>query len=84
MWDLPGPGLEPMSPALAGGFLTTVPPGKSKNPLVLKTYFCEALLLHPQSRVSQCLLAEMSSGRSECSNIKEQVGDKLLLVLGKL
>ena len=28
MWDLPWPGLEPMSPALAGGFLTTVPPGK--------------------------------------------------------
>ena len=25
MWDLPGPGLEPVSPALAGGFLTTVP-----------------------------------------------------------
>ena len=29
MWDLPRPGLEPMSPALAGGFLTTAPPGKS-------------------------------------------------------
>ena len=29
MWDLPGPGLEPVSPALAGGFLTTVPPRKS-------------------------------------------------------
>ena len=28
MWDLPGPGLEPVSPALAGGFLTTVWPGK--------------------------------------------------------
>ena len=28
MWDLPPPGLEPVSPALAGGFLTTVPPGK--------------------------------------------------------
>ena len=28
-WDLPGPGLEPVSPALAGGFLTTAPPGKS-------------------------------------------------------
>ena len=28
MWDLPRAGLEPMSPALAGGFLTTVPPGK--------------------------------------------------------
>ena len=29
MWDLPGPGNEPMSSALAGIFLTTVPPGKS-------------------------------------------------------
>ena len=28
MWDLPGPGLEPVSPAWADGFLTTVPPGK--------------------------------------------------------
>ena len=28
MWDLPGPGLEPVSAALAGGFLTTAPPGK--------------------------------------------------------
>ena len=28
MWDLPGPGLEPMSPALADGFVTTAPPGK--------------------------------------------------------
>ena len=31
MWDVPGPGIEPVSPALAGGFLTTVPPGKSQN-----------------------------------------------------
>ena len=29
MWDLPRPGIAPMSPALAGGFLTTGPPGKS-------------------------------------------------------
>ena len=28
MCDLPGPGLEPVSPALAGRFSTTVPPGK--------------------------------------------------------
>ena len=33
MWDLPGPGLEPMSPALAGGFLTTVPTGNPKATL---------------------------------------------------
>ena len=31
MWDLPGPGLEPMSPALVGRFLTTAPPGKSQG-----------------------------------------------------
>ena len=29
LWDLPGPGLEHVSPALAGGFSTTAPPGKS-------------------------------------------------------
>ena len=28
MWDPPRPGLEPMSPTLAGGLPTTVPPGK--------------------------------------------------------
>ena len=28
-WDPPRPGLEPVYPALAGGFLTTAPPGKS-------------------------------------------------------
>ena len=28
MWDLPGPELEPVPPALAGGFSTTAPPGK--------------------------------------------------------
>ena len=26
--DLPDPGIQPMTPALAGGFLTTEPPGK--------------------------------------------------------
>ena len=28
--DLPGPGLEPVFPALAGAFLTTAPPGKPR------------------------------------------------------
>ena len=28
MWDLPGLGHEPVSPASAGGLSTTVPPGK--------------------------------------------------------
>ena len=29
MWNLTGPGIEPMFPALAGGHPTTGPPGKS-------------------------------------------------------
>ena len=33
MWDPPRPGLEPVSPALAGRLSTTVPPGKPKTPL---------------------------------------------------
>ena len=31
MWDLPRPGLEPVSPALAGRLSTTAPPGKPKG-----------------------------------------------------
>ena len=30
-WDLPDPKIEPVSPALAGGFFTTDPPGKPRN-----------------------------------------------------
>ena len=34
MWDLPRPGLEPVSPALAGRFSTTSPPGKPYTELL--------------------------------------------------
>ena len=30
MWDLPGSEIEPVAPALAGGFFTMEPPGKPK------------------------------------------------------
>ena len=35
MWNLPGPGIKPISSALAGRFLTTGPPGKSRGALLL-------------------------------------------------
>ena len=38
MCNLPGPGIEPESPTLAGGFLTTGPPDKSRS-LALKACF---------------------------------------------
>ena len=40
MWDLPRPGLEPVSSALAGRFLTTVPPGKPS------TYLKKDMVMH--------------------------------------
>ena len=38
MWDLPRPGLEPVSPALAGRFSTTAPPGKPSSILLTSTH----------------------------------------------
>ena len=46
MWDLPRSGLEPVSPALAGGFLTTTPPGKSPN-LFLQGHQSYWIKAHP-------------------------------------
>ena len=36
MWDLPRPGLEPVSPALAGRLSTTAPPGKPTKRILLR------------------------------------------------
>ena len=44
MWDLPIPGIEPVSPALQGGFLT---PGG--NPGILSALFCLSWFLFPHS-----------------------------------
>ena len=38
--DLPNSGIEPMSPALAGGFFTTLPPG-------IKPHVNPKLLIYP-------------------------------------
>ena len=62
MWDPPRPGLEPVSPALAGRLSTTAPPGKPskflkfviwieicsalRNILFSKMVLCRAVLYH--------------------------------------
>ena len=55
MWDLPRPGHEPVSPALAGRFSTTAPPGKPPsllfNDLSLSTLLC----LPPEAWDGGCL-----------------------------
>ena len=41
VWDLPQPGIELVSPALAGAFLTSGPRGKSKTvDFCLSTHGC--------------------------------------------
>ena len=46
IWDLPRPGLEPVSPALAGRLSTTAPPGKPK-PYVFGTVDLRFVLPSP-------------------------------------
>ena len=49
MWNLPGPGpgIEPMSPALAGGFLTTGSPGKFYSSFCLQAYGIQSRCCFP-------------------------------------
>ena len=63
MCDLPGSGLEPVSPALTGGFLTTVPPGKS-----LFDDFLEPCLSSPQHISFQSLLVTPCNDFFGCSH----------------
>ena len=53
MWDLPGPGLELVFPALTGRFLTTAPPGKPShsflNMLKLSLCFIKLTILQHHS-----------------------------------
>ena len=48
MWDLPRPGLETMSPALAGRFSTTAPPGKPPRYFLVPwgSLFCPPARMH--------------------------------------
>ena len=49
-WDLSRPGLEPVSPALAGRFSTTAPPGKPfSGVLTLAVRWGTSVLFYPAS-----------------------------------
>ena len=63
MWDLPRPGLEPVSPALAGRFSTTAPPGKPRSVL-----FCLALSFTDFLLLSQLRYQHESSSRALQNN----------------
>lgn len=56
MWDLPGSGIEPVSPALQNGFLSTVPPRKSKNKVPFHLYKYTLFFFNSTSRLCCQLL----------------------------
>ena len=45
MWDLPRSGLESVSPALAGRFSTTAPPGKPLEKLLIDPHFIQIFVM---------------------------------------
>ena len=49
MWDLPRPGLEPVSPALADRLSTTAPPGKPSRAFLtlVQRNLCQVCKVHP-------------------------------------
>ena len=63
MWDLPRPGLEPVSPALAGRFSTTVPPGKPPQP-AFNIHFNVFYLANIWSSWYNIMIQFPSSGKS--------------------
>ena len=58
VWDLPRPGLEPVSPALAGRFPTTAPPGK---PPVLSLLINISNLSSKKNLSQKCTRLQISS-----------------------
>ena len=54
MWDPPRPGLEPVSPALAGRLSTTVPPGKPSACVFISSAFPDIYIFSPHGSTS-CL-----------------------------
>ena len=64
MWDPPRPGLEPVSPALAGGFSTTAPPGKPPMQMEFYTNDLKSQAIHFSIVYRLTLKQELSSKAS--------------------
>ena len=64
MWDLPGPGIEPVAPASVGGFFTTELPGKPQELLVYALPTQETKATQVRSLGQEDLLEEGTADHS--------------------
>ena len=70
MWDLPRPGLEPVSPALTGRLSTTAPPGKPSLCVLIQAIDCKLKPL--------CWKGEFIIGTQRCFTdlVSERAGSR--------
>lgn len=71
MWDLPGSGIKPMSPALAAELLTTEPPGEPSESFLTPTsqhHFPQALTRLYTSFTPTSLLCSLSGSLSSAQD----------------
>ena len=66
MWDLLRSGIEPISPALAGEFFTTEPPGKSPNCFLFSSNLLFCVFLHTGLSLTQSLTLHWLSHTNDC------------------
>ena len=69
MWDLPRPGLEPVSPALAGRFSTTAPSGKPYMQIFMWTYIFNSFGKIPGSVIAGLYDKNMLSFVRRCQTV---------------
>ena len=81
MWDLvPHPGIEPGSPTLESGFLTTGPPGKSLHEFLIKSRdFFLCLCKMYLNRQDNFLLQYISTTQTQINIFKVQIENMLIL-----
>ena len=63
IWELPGSGIEPVSPALAGGLSTREPPGKPQEGFKKKILGCAGCSLLSLAVVCRLLLLRRMGSR---------------------
>ena len=80
MWGLPGPGIEPMSPALAGRFFTTAPPEKSLIYVIPLMTARPLSLLIPGGSICGCAVVQYRSpeqSRDRIGSVSFNAGCKM-------